>query len=241
MLTNHATVTFATVEEGITAHGYMNDGQIDGQRVSVQFAKNRGRNRKVSRKKDRVDRRDTRGRRTWGGRGRSRSPAHRIRRSPSPYRRRSRSPNSRWRRSHRSPSPYRRRSRSPYNRRSNRSPLPYIRRRSPSPYTRHRRSPSPYRRRLLHLTIVAGGLLHLTIVAGGLLHLTIVAGGLPHHILVGRGRLRGVALVLREGALVPSVDPHPEVFRGALPRSEFVAFPQGEPDQYEKKYEQLNG
>ena len=54
------TLTFETEEQGIEAQKFMNDGQIDGQRVNVQFARNKGRGRRDGdRKRD-------------GGRGRDR-------------------------------------------------------------------------------------------------------------------------------------------------------------------------
>jgi RNA-binding protein with serine-rich domain 1 len=157
-------VTYSNEEEGAEAQKYMNGAQIDGQKVIVQLARNKGR----VRKDDPVRKRKRIGDRSWGPttvrgrRGGSQSPPRRRRsgspfynrpRSRSPYRRRrSRSPRRRGR--GRSPVPYRRRSPSPHRRR--RSPSPYRRRsksprRSPSPNRRRskspRRSPSPYRRR----------------------------------------------------------------------------------------------
>ena len=70
------TLTFETEDQGIEAQKYMNDGMIDGQRISVQFMRNKGKGRRDGdRKKDRfdgaMDRRGS-GRRDAGRRDRER-------------------------------------------------------------------------------------------------------------------------------------------------------------------------
>ena len=160
------TLTFETEQQGIEAQKYMNEGMIDGQKVKVQFLRNKAKVRRDGdRKKDRfdgrVDRRDG-GRRDGGRRDGGRRDRERDRRvggwgdrgrddrdAYHPYKTRPASPG-RLNNRPRGQSPYRRRSRSPPRRGGSGGGRGRVRSRSPSahkPSRRHSRSPSPYQRR----------------------------------------------------------------------------------------------